>query len=343
MRGAYVTGLTDDDISQLDRFEGVGELYNRKKVRVKLLRKDVGVRDDIADSGLESLENGEVETETYVWAESGMELDDQEWDFEHFRREKMRGWMGQPGILSHYDGEVDAGFAAADAARAERERAGSAGRGRVTSASHSANGARGTSAGRNGDARSVSGSQGRNPIRSTSTGSGSGAVAGRSASEARGRGAGSGATAGRAIVGRGVSSHGNPDEGQSAGRGRAVSAGRGARQAQLPARSRGASDDRGVSKVRDISGGRGARSGRDGREIRGTRSSQDGSGSRGSNESGGASDGQDVTSRIFKELKAIETDLENMRRRDEKVEKTDHVKAIRADVDKIRKSDEDRG
>jgi Gamma-glutamyl cyclotransferase, AIG2-like len=315
VRGAYVTGLTDDDITQLDHFEGLGVLYDRKKVRVKLLKKSVGVRDDIADAGLESLENGEVDTETYVWSEHGMELEDEEWDFEDFRKKKMRGWMGQPETVLDYDGEVDDGFAAADAARVERARAGGAGRGR------------GTSAGRRSDARDAGEGQSRGSHRSTSVGLG--ASANRNGSESRGRGAGLSSSTAPTSAGRGASSDRGASEGRGAGRGREASTGRGAIHVQLPSRSQGASDERGVSKGRGVSGG------------------------------------QDVTRQISKELKAIEVDLEamrrrvhegrgtkgerskefkglqagldNVRRRDKEGEKVDQVKAIQVELEKIRR------
>ncbi|KAF2170759.1 hypothetical protein M409DRAFT_63830 [Zasmidium cellare ATCC 36951] len=78
VRGTYVTGLTAADIWRLDIFEG-GE-YSRQKVRVK-----------VGDDGKE------VEAETYIWIAGEENLEEGEWDFEEFKREKMRFWVGEEG------------------------------------------------------------------------------------------------------------------------------------------------------------------------------------------------------------------------------------------------------
>lgn len=98
VRGTYVRGLTAADLWRLDLFEG--DQYNRVKVKLRLLRNDGG-------------EDDEVEAETYVWADGSVDLEDGEWDFEEFRREKMSRWIGddeeyegelRPSIDSVYDG-----------------------------------------------------------------------------------------------------------------------------------------------------------------------------------------------------------------------------------------------
>lgn len=89
IRGTYVTGLTDADIWRLDIFEG--SEYRRDKVKARLLTK-VG---DEAGEG--NLEGEEVEAETYVWIGNEEDLEDQEWDFKEFQREKMRFWVGSEG------------------------------------------------------------------------------------------------------------------------------------------------------------------------------------------------------------------------------------------------------
>ena len=43
-----------------------------------------------------------MEAETYVWAEGVKSLEDGEWDFEEFRREKMGRWVGND---EEYEGE----------------------------------------------------------------------------------------------------------------------------------------------------------------------------------------------------------------------------------------------
>jgi len=92
VRGTYVTGLRDADIGQLDLFEGYQ--YRRDKVRVVLLKKK--------GKGDEMEEAGEREAETYVWIDGEDGLEEREWDFLEFRREKMHKWADH----SHeYDGE----------------------------------------------------------------------------------------------------------------------------------------------------------------------------------------------------------------------------------------------
>ncbi|KAI9707763.1 MAG: hypothetical protein M1836_000725 [Candelina mexicana] len=87
VRGAYVTGLTDGDLWRLDIFEG--DEYERRVVKVRLLE---GIGDDSGGSG--GGEGEEVEAETYVWIKGEEGLEGGEWDFEVFRREKMKRWVG---------------------------------------------------------------------------------------------------------------------------------------------------------------------------------------------------------------------------------------------------------
>jgi len=95
VRGTYVRGLTEGDIWRLDIFEG--DEYERRRVKVKTL-KEVG-----DDKGRGNIEGEEVEVETYVWIAGKGMLEDGEWDFEEFRREKMHRWVGQ---RNDYDGEL---------------------------------------------------------------------------------------------------------------------------------------------------------------------------------------------------------------------------------------------
>ena len=87
MRGTFVTGLTDGDIRRLDYFEG--SQYDRCEVKVRLLTH-VG-----DESGEGNIEGEEVEAETYVWRDDERYLEDGEWDFALFRRERMRNWVGE--------------------------------------------------------------------------------------------------------------------------------------------------------------------------------------------------------------------------------------------------------
>lgn len=72
VRGMYVTGLTDANIEKLDIFEG--DEYIRQKVTVRVI------------------ETGEEkETETYIYLHPD-HLEQGEWDFEHFKKEKLAFW-----------------------------------------------------------------------------------------------------------------------------------------------------------------------------------------------------------------------------------------------------------
>lgn len=83
VHGTYVTGLTDDDIFRLDYFEG--SEYKRQKVKVAVL-KSVGA--DQSD-----MEKGDMfDTETYIYIAGESHLEEGEWDFEHFRKERMHNW-----------------------------------------------------------------------------------------------------------------------------------------------------------------------------------------------------------------------------------------------------------
>ncbi|KAF7191754.1 Protein AIG2 C [Pseudocercospora fuligena] len=80
VRGTYVTGLTDGDLWRLDIFEG--SEYERRKVRCQLISEDGN-------------EHGEEkECQTYIWISPKEELEEREWDFEEFKREKMQFWVG---------------------------------------------------------------------------------------------------------------------------------------------------------------------------------------------------------------------------------------------------------
>jgi hypothetical protein len=70
--------LTDNDVRRLDLFEG--DEYSRTKVWCRLL---VDGKDE---------EGEEVEVETYVWSAGEERLEAKEWDFEEFRREKLKFW-----------------------------------------------------------------------------------------------------------------------------------------------------------------------------------------------------------------------------------------------------------
>ncbi|KAL1644373.1 hypothetical protein SLS58_004287 [Diplodia intermedia] len=110
VRGTLVAGLTDADMYRLDLFEG--DEYERRRVRV---RAPAGGKVDAA--GLPSGEGGGeggdeelVEAETYIWTAGERRLEDDEWDFDEFVREKLRFWVGE--AASHEYADVDKAVAA---------------------------------------------------------------------------------------------------------------------------------------------------------------------------------------------------------------------------------------
>lgn len=95
VHGTYVSGLTDGDIWRLDIFEG-GQ-YVRKKLKIRTLTK-------VGDgTGEGNVEGEEVEVETYVWIAGDELLEEGEWDFDEFKREKLKSWVGS----EQYEGEVN--------------------------------------------------------------------------------------------------------------------------------------------------------------------------------------------------------------------------------------------
>ncbi|KAL4753190.1 hypothetical protein BDW72DRAFT_41047 [Aspergillus terricola var. indicus] len=118
--GTVVSGLTDGDVHRLDIFEGAE--YRREKVSVRILRealskdlnnqdglrngngdranidadvdRDRHIKDVLEAAGAEFADEGEeVETETYVWIAGRGMLEDAEWDFEAFKKDKMAWWV----------------------------------------------------------------------------------------------------------------------------------------------------------------------------------------------------------------------------------------------------------
>lgn len=77
------------DIGRLDTFEGMQ--YTRKIVKVKILDKN----------GEETGE--EKEAATYEWTAGRGDLEDQEWDFQHFVKEKLSAWAGG---RKQFEGEI---------------------------------------------------------------------------------------------------------------------------------------------------------------------------------------------------------------------------------------------
>lgn len=149
VRGTIVSGLTDMDIRRLDIFEG--DQYVRRKVKVQVLTgvaldelapENVASAGEASSSAPSRASQGtdaetkkdstfeEVMAETYIWNEGEDTLEEAEWDFEAFKRDKMRAWMGIAETGEATDGvEVDEGFADVDRAVEEEEKKRKAGNG----------------------------------------------------------------------------------------------------------------------------------------------------------------------------------------------------------------------
>jgi hypothetical protein len=108
--GTLISGLSDTDVRRLDFFEG--SMYERVVVEVEALEAEVfDGEGNINDKEMEKVkasEEGErkmVKAETYVWCLSEG-LEEEEWSFADFRREKMKDWVcGQQsdGSNDYYD------------------------------------------------------------------------------------------------------------------------------------------------------------------------------------------------------------------------------------------------
>ena len=90
VRGTLVTGLSALDVYRLDVFEG--DEYKRQEVGVQLISLGAG------DANGE-LRGRVVEAETYVWIDGEERLEEGEWDFETFVREKLVRWVGHKEYL----------------------------------------------------------------------------------------------------------------------------------------------------------------------------------------------------------------------------------------------------
>lgn len=93
--GIFATGLTDANMVKLDFFEG--SEYRRAKVDITL-----------ATAGSDQTAGDLVRSaSTYIYLNPDA-LEDGEWDFEHFRREKLRFWsragltFGEGDFLLYY-------------------------------------------------------------------------------------------------------------------------------------------------------------------------------------------------------------------------------------------------
>lgn len=113
--GTVVSNLTRADVFHLDRFEG--SEYVKKPVKVRILNEPTSVggrrENSVAKPGGEHLrdildaasvgekgegqEEEEVDALAYVFIAGEEELEEREWDFEAFKREKLPIWLGGGG------------------------------------------------------------------------------------------------------------------------------------------------------------------------------------------------------------------------------------------------------
>lgn len=104
--GILVSGLTDGDLYRLDRFEGIE--YELRPVKTRLLQDssktdgpgastDGHLRDVLNAAGSEAANEGEedIDAMAYVYTAGEEQLEDAEWDFESFKRDKMAWWIEQ--------------------------------------------------------------------------------------------------------------------------------------------------------------------------------------------------------------------------------------------------------
>lgn len=98
VRGTLVEGLTDGDIWRLDIFEG--DEYERKDVRVRVLES----KGRAGDAEHRDVEGDEVSAQTYVWIAGEHRLESDEWDFDHFVKEKMSRWVGREAADEGFQG-----------------------------------------------------------------------------------------------------------------------------------------------------------------------------------------------------------------------------------------------
>jgi Gamma-glutamyl cyclotransferase, AIG2-like len=105
VRGTLVTGLTDGDVWRLDVFEG--DEYERRNVAARIISDKTAQKDLHHEPRDDQLGPDEIEAQTYVWVGSRDGLDEEQWDFEEFVREKMWRWAGEGADAEGEYNEVD--------------------------------------------------------------------------------------------------------------------------------------------------------------------------------------------------------------------------------------------
>ena len=94
VRGTFVQGLKAQDLWRLDIFEG--DQYERVFVKCRILQNETG--GDGSDIATDEM----VEAQTYEWIEGMHSLESREWDFDEFRTEKIKRWIG----MEQFAGEL---------------------------------------------------------------------------------------------------------------------------------------------------------------------------------------------------------------------------------------------
>jgi hypothetical protein len=100
VRGTLVEGLTDGDIWRLDIFEG--SEYSRQDVKVHVLSS----KGRAGDPHHQDVLGEEVQAQTYIWTAGEHRLETEEWDFDHFVKEKMSGWVGREAADEGFQGRA---------------------------------------------------------------------------------------------------------------------------------------------------------------------------------------------------------------------------------------------
>lgn len=96
--------LNRNDIHRLDVFEG--EEYDRTPVKVSLLRREASSASVLPPPGNKNDDvEREAECQTYVWRAPRAQLEDTEWDFDEFVKEKL--WRWAPGAGGEKSGEYN--------------------------------------------------------------------------------------------------------------------------------------------------------------------------------------------------------------------------------------------
>jgi hypothetical protein len=97
--GTLVSGLTDGDIFRLNMYEGPE--YKQENVIVRTLGSlqrsghtdEERLREGLDAASANTADEGEeISAVTYVWTADRDQLEDAEWDFESFKRDKLHWW-----------------------------------------------------------------------------------------------------------------------------------------------------------------------------------------------------------------------------------------------------------